>query len=213
MKVINYARVSTDDKEQDPERQLMKGRQYCELHGHEVIAELIDHYTGDSYILDRPEGSRLKNYPNAEGLICFSIDRYSRQHPTKVLRQLSEWKDKGFKIISVTEPIFNMEGEFSDLLMYLLTWTNNYYLAKLKKDIKSGLERARQQGKQIGRKKAEFNRFRAYHLLFEAKKPDGRSYSQREIADELGVSLATINRFKTVAAKSPDLFKKPEDVS
>lgn len=213
MKVISYARVSTDDKEQDPERQLIKGRQFSEFHNYEIVAELVDYCTGDSHILDRPEGSKIKNYPEAEGLVCFSIDRYSRQHPTKVLRQLNDWKDRGFKIISVTEPTFNMDGEFSDLLMYLLTWINNYFLKKLKRDIKSGLERARLQGKQIGRKKADFNRFRAYHLLFEAKKEDGRNYSQRDVANELGVSLATINRFKRVAEKDPFPFINQDSVS
>ena len=192
MKVAIYARVSTDDKEQNPERQFLKCRQYCELHSHIVIKELVDYHTGDSRLEDREQGKELCNM-NIDGIVVFSMDRLTRQHPIKVIQLINAYKDKGIKIISITEPAFNMESEFADILIYILGWFNNYFLTKLKRDVRAGMERARKQGKQIGRKQAEFNRYRAYQLLIVEKK------SQRYVAKELGVSLATINRFRKVA--------------
>lgn len=199
MKVILYARVSTDDKEQDPERQFLKCRQYCDLHNHEVIVEIKDYYTGDSDPFSRPEGCKMLNY-NPEGIIVFSMDRFSRQHPIKVIQLMNNLKNQGIKLVSITEPAFNMESEFSEIIIYIMGWFNNYFLAKLKRDIKSGQEKARKEGKHIGRLKAEFNKLRAFELLFNEKK------SQRVVSKDIGVSLATLNRFKRVCEKDGGFF-------
>lgn len=206
MKVAIYARVSTDDKEQDPERQLMKCRQYCDLHSHIILKEVVDHHTGDSPLNERHYGKLLLSL-DVEGIIVFSMDRLTREHPTKVIQFIGDMKNKGVKIVSITEPAFNMESEFADILIYIITWFNNYFLTKLRRDVKAGIERARKEGKQIGRAKVEFNHYRAFHLLFEKKQ------NQRDVASELGVSLATINRFKKVASINPSLFINGSSVS
>ena len=201
MKVAIYGRVSTDDKNQNPERQQMQCSQYIDIHNHELIGYKDDKMTGDSNPFDRAGFKEiLKLKP--QGIAVSEISRFSREHPAKVMRRLSELRDKGIKIISVTEPAFNMDGEMSDLIQYIMTWFNNYFLKSLKRNVKAGIERARKQGKQIGRAKVEFNRYRAYHLLCIEKK------SQRYVSKELSVSLATINRFKKVADNNPTLFIK-----
>lgn len=201
MKVAIYARVSTDDKDQNPERQILKCKQYCELHNHNVCGIFKEHITGDSDPRKREEFSKLLN-EDPSAIIVYSIDRLSRQHPSKVMRLLSELKDQGIKTISITEPAFNMEGEMSDLIQYILSWFNNYFLMQLKRNIRSGLDRARAQGKVIGRPGVKYNKYRAFHLLFNEKR------SQRYVAKELGSSLATINRFKRVVESDRDLFIK-----
>jgi len=206
MKVILYARVSTDDKEQDPERQLIKCRQYCELHEHNIVAEIKEHCTGDSDPFMRTEGKKINDH-DIQGLVVFSMDRLSRQHPVKVIQMINAMKDRGIKLVSITEPAFNMESEFSDIIIYIMGWFNNYFLKKLKRDIKSGMDRARAEGKQIGRSKVKFNQHRAYHLLFVKKK------SQRFVSKELSVSLATINRFKKGVDQNPSSFIKEISVS
>ena len=199
MKVVIYARVSTDDKEQDPERQKMKCEQYCELHNHQVFAYAHDYCSGDTNPFDRDSFAFLLR-TKPEAIIVYEISRFSREHPSKVMRRLQELKDRGIKTISITEPAFNMEGEMSDLLQYIMTWFNNYYLTSLRRNVKSGIERARAKGKQIGRAPVDFNQRRAYHLLFIEKK------SQRFVSKELDVSLATINRFKKVCENAGGLF-------
>lgn len=206
MKAKLYARVSTDDKEQDPERQLIKLRQYCELHEHNIIGEVVDYNTGDSDPLKREQGKHLLD-DNPDIIIFFSIDRFTREHPSKVMNTLNYLKDNGIKFVSITEPAFNMESEFSEVILYLITWYNNYFLTKLKRDIKSGMERAVAQGKHIGRAKATFNKVLAYKLLFVEK------VSQREAAKLLNASPATINRFKRGIEKNGISYISITDVS
>ena len=203
MKVAIYCRVSTDDKDQDPERQVMKCKQYCELHNHEVIETITEYHTGDSDPFSRPEGKKLLEL-DIEGIIIFSMDRLTRQHPVKVIHMINRLKDVNIKIISITEPAFNMESDFSEMIIYIMTWFNNYFLKKLKRDIKSGMERAKRDGKQIGRPNAKFNKYRAHQLLFNDSK------SQRDVAKELNTSVSTINRFKRLYEKNPDSFINEE---
>src|SRR5262245_41379901 len=46
MRVAIYARVSTDDKGQDPENQLAELRAWCAAAGHTITLEYVDHETG-----------------------------------------------------------------------------------------------------------------------------------------------------------------------
>jgi len=194
MKVVIYCRVSTDDKDQNPDRQIDPCKKYCEIHDHDIVEIITEYYTGDSDPFTRPKGKCLLK-KKAKGIVVFSIDRLTRQHPIKVIRMINDLKYKDVKIISVTESAFNMEGEFGDLIIYIMTWFNNYFLTKLKKDIKSGIEKARRDGKQIGRKKLDFDVVTAGRLLKE-----GKSYGQ--VSKELNVPKATLfRRFKTVQKK------------
>lgn len=204
MKVAIYARVSTDDKEQNPERQVHACRNYCELHNHQITTIVQEHITGNSNPLERPEFKKCFT-EQIEGIVIYEISRFSREHPSKVMQRLQHFKDRGVKIISITEPAFNMEGDFSELLQYIMTWFNNYYLTNLSRNVKSGLEKAIKDGKTLGRPKAKFNQYRAYYLLFEKK------MSLDQVAKEVGTSKGSINRFKKVAIENPSLFIKEEE--
>jgi len=69
----------------------------------------------------------------------------------KVIHLIESLKTRGVKVISITEPAFNMENEMGEVMLYLMGWFNNYFLRKLKREIKSGMDKARAQGKIIGR--------------------------------------------------------------
>jgi putative DNA-invertase from lambdoid prophage Rac len=201
VRVVLYVRVRTDDKDQDPERQFLKCRQYCELHGHEIVGTYQDHETGDSDPFKREHGAHLlENDP--EGIVIFSMDRLTRQHPVKVIQLIDYLKGRSIKVISITEPVFNMENEMGEVMLYLMGWFNNYFLRKLTRDIKSGMDKVRAQGKVIGRPEAGFNRYRAYQLLL----VEGQSL--RVVSKELGASPATLLRFKREAQADPSAFIK-----
>jgi hypothetical protein len=46
MRVAIYARVSTDDKGQDPENQLRELRAWCSNSGHTIVQEYIERQSG-----------------------------------------------------------------------------------------------------------------------------------------------------------------------
>jgi len=206
MKVAIYARVSTDDKDQNPERQLIRCKDYCELHDHQILGAFQEHISGDTSPFQRKAFCQMMEL-QPQGIVIFSIDRLTRQHPNKVMLLLQQFKDQGVIIISITEPVFNMESAFAEPLLYLLSWWNNYFLIKLKEDIKSGLERARKQGKTLGRPKVRFNQYRAYELLINQNK------TLTEVSEELGTSRATLHRFKKVCEKNPSLYKMHFNIS
>ena len=196
MKVALYARVSTDDKGQDPEVQFMRCRDYCKYHNHEIVAEYKDEgITGDSLIWERPAGLQLKetlDSGKAKGLVIFSVDRYSRQDPVKVLQQIEYLEQQGIKFISVTEPVFDMSGEFSQPIRYFLTWFSNYFLLQHQKKVKGGMDKARvkgtKSGKAIGRPKlAGWHRNRILELR-------SQNFSMRKIAQELDLSLGIVHK-------------------
>jgi len=212
MKVAIYARVSTDDKGQDPEVQFMRCRDYCKYHNHEIIAEYKDEgVTGDSLIWERHSGIQLKEILDsgkAKAIVVFSVDRYSRQNPIKVLQQIEYLEQQGIKFISVTEPVFDMTGEFSQPIRYFITWFSNYFLLQHQRKVKSGMEKARikgtKSGKSIGRPKlAGWHRNRILELR-------SQNFSMRKIAQELNLSLGIVH--KTLAQKTGELTPPKLDV-
>src|SRR5215467_4540592 len=46
MRVAIYARVSTDDKGQDPENQLRQLREWCGRMGYPIVREFVEHENG-----------------------------------------------------------------------------------------------------------------------------------------------------------------------
>ena len=59
MRIAIYARVSTDDKGQDPENQLRQLRQWCASAGHELVHQYVDHESGKKGTKDRKQFAAL----------------------------------------------------------------------------------------------------------------------------------------------------------
>jgi len=192
MKVAIYARVSTDDKGQDPLVQENKCRNYCEMQGHEVVAVFHEEgISGDTFYYDRPKGKELYSLLQSnkvQGLVVQAVDRFSRQNPLKVLQLLNNLRTQGIIFISVTEPAFNMDSEFSDVIRYILTWFNNYFLKQHKVKVHAGLDKARKfgtkSGKTIGRQR------KANHDVIMELHGQGKTIS--EIAREIGVLKGSV---------------------
>ena len=193
MKVAIYCRVSTDDKGQDPKVQLLRCQTYCANNNHTIVHELLDEgWSGDTYYADRKAGKLLHAAimrGEVEGIVVFSIDRFSRQDPIKILTQIQEFERQGIKIMSVTEPVFDMTSDFAQPMRYLLAWFGNYWLTQHKRKVNSGMEKAKKygtkSGKAIGReRKADYSAIIALHQ-------SGKGIS--EIARTLGVSKGSVS--------------------
>jgi len=59
MRIAIYARVSTDDKGQDPENQLRQLRQWCANAGHELAHEYVDRESGRKGVNGRKQFATL----------------------------------------------------------------------------------------------------------------------------------------------------------
>lgn len=77
MKVAIYARVSTDDKGQTVENQLITCTSYCERKGYEYTEPYLDEQSGKD--MNRPGFQRLiSDIDSLDGVIVTAADRYSR---------------------------------------------------------------------------------------------------------------------------------------
>ncbi len=84
MRIAIYARVSTDDKGQDPENQLRQLRQWCAGAGHEVVREYVDHESGQKDTKDRKQFAALWTASPAKATLCdlsgiiVTLERYPK---------------------------------------------------------------------------------------------------------------------------------------
>ena len=86
-KVAIYARVSTDDKDQNPETQLRPLRYRCESLGYDSL-EYSDSQTGRS--INRPEYQRMLSESGRwDGVLVFAADRLTREGPERGISEIS----------------------------------------------------------------------------------------------------------------------------
>jgi predicted site-specific integrase-resolvase len=81
LQVAIYARVSTDDKGQDPENQLRQLRAWCASAGYQIAREYVDHASGAKGVGKRPEFAAMladAHKRQFDLVLCWALDRLSR---------------------------------------------------------------------------------------------------------------------------------------
>jgi len=151
MKVGAYARVSTSDKDQNPETQLVALRDFARLHKWEIVGEFVDHAPANDP-LHRTAWRKLLDDAakrRFQAVLVFKLDRVFRSvkhmHDT-----LAVWEAQGIGFVSAREG-FNTNTALGRLLMNLLASLAEFELEVLSERVKAGMDRARRQGVHIGR--------------------------------------------------------------
>jgi DNA invertase Pin-like site-specific DNA recombinase len=195
MKVAFYARVSTSDKEQDPETQLVPLREFVSAQGWEVYREYVD-YAPANNLLHRVQWRQLLEDASKRRfdlLLVWRMDRAFRSvlDAATTLERLRGW---GVGLRSYTEPWLDTTSPFGEALYYITIAYAQLERGILRERVKAGMERARRQGQRIGRpkvtdRKGFSRRFGA--ILVRLIKGD---ISRRQAAKELGIGYATLKR-------------------
>jgi DNA invertase Pin-like site-specific DNA recombinase len=187
-RVAIYARVSTD--EQTPDNQLQELRGVAERMGWQVAAEYIDHGIGGAAGRDRrPAYDRLYGAfvrREIDLVMAWSVDRLGRSLQ-QLVALLSDLHAKDVDLylhqqgIDTTTPagkaMFQMCGVFSE-----------FERAMIRERVKAGLERARAQGKKLGRPRAP----EIVENKIRAARRQGKGI--KKIACELGIGVSTVQR-------------------
>ena len=203
MRVAIYARVSTSDKLQDPETQLLPLRDFCAAQGWETVAEYVDHAPAN----DQAHRVRWRQLLDDAAkrkfsvVLVFKLDRAFRSvkhmHDT-----LSAWELVGVSFKSLREQ-FDTTTALGRLLLNLLASLAEFELEMIRERVKAGMDRARRQGKHIGRPKVTdrkgFNS-RFNEVLHRLAAGD---ISRRKAAKELGIGYATLKRLLDSHAGHP----------
>ena len=192
--VAIYARVSTADKDQDPETQLMPLRDFCSAQGWEVYREYVDHAsavdishrTAWRELMDDAAKRKFK------AVVVFKLDRAFRS-VRDMHNTLSVWEPLGVDFRSIREG-FDASSALGRLLMNLLASLAEFELELIRERVKAGMDRARRQGKRIGRPRVIDKRgFKTRCKAVLARLNSGE-LSRRKAAKELGIGYATLKR-------------------
>lgn len=202
---VAYARVSTDDKGQNPETQLRAIRQWVQGHpGLEILREFQDESTGTN--IDR-DGfytmmGFLQNNKQVRYLLIYSADRLARNYDDaqSIIRQLN---NMGIKLIYITADSIDVNSLSGRVINSFMAASAEDYSKGLSDKIKAGIERAREEGKHIGRPLQRKDKFNIEMLLRYADE----GYSMRDVAAVHNCSRMTIaNRLRD--EKRVDEFKQ-----
>ena len=194
MKVALYARVSTIDKDQDPETQLMPMRDFCAAQGWEIYAEYVDYASANDQVhrtrwRDLLDDAAKKRF---SVVLVFKLDRAFRS-VKQMHDSLAAWEITKVSFQSIREQ-FDTSTPMGRLLMNILATLAEFELELISERVKAGMDRARRQGKRIGRPKVTDKK--GFNSRFDAMihRLDVGDISRRKAAKELGIGYATLKR-------------------
>ncbi len=198
-----YLRVSTD--EQHSENQILQLREFCERwEGHELVAEYVDRESETRGRRERKGFDRM--FADAvrrrfDVVLFWALDRFSREGIRKTIAYLQRLDDCGVAFKSFTEPFLDTDNE---LIAHIVLGVSSYYAQqealRVSDRTKAGLERARKNGKVLGRPDG-FERWAP--VLVEMRKQD---YSQGRMSQETGLSYNTVKKYlRRLKAKAEPL--------
>ena len=206
MKVALYARVSTNDREQDPETQLMALRAYCEARSWTIQGEYVDQApardlgarTSWRELLDQAARRRF------EVLVVAAYDRAFRsaKHMYEALEVL-ELAGVAFHSLREQLDTTTPMGRF---VRTVLASVAELELEVLSDRTKAGMDRARKQGVKMGRPAvlqdpAVARRLGPYLDRLLAR---DTGVSVRQVARAVGISHQSVMRLRDlVAAEGP----------
>lgn len=182
-RVLIYSRVSTAD--QDAGNQIAQLRGYAAAQGWQVVDAITDTCSGATAASERTGLGKvlvLAHQRRFDILLFWSLDRFSREGSRKTIAYLTELEGYGVGWHSFTEPYISTLGVFSDAIIALLSALAKQERLRIGERTKAGLERAKANGKTLGRPRTAEDRVEA------AKSLRSQSLSFAEIGQRLGVS-------------------------
>ena len=193
-KVALYLRVSTLDQTID--NQLLELRDHCKKMDWEIVKEYADE--GLSGTLSREKRPQLNAMikdayrKRFDLVVCWDISRLGRSMKELVLL-LADMKEKGIGICSVRQG-FDTSTSMGEIMFQFVGILSSWERDMIAERTIAGLQRAKAQGKTLGRRKITNDSMTAKVVeLRNAKK------SIRAIAAEVGVSKGTVSNILKAA--------------
>jgi DNA invertase Pin-like site-specific DNA recombinase len=193
MRIALYGRVSKDDGKMDVENQFGELREFCKRSGWKVEREYIDRVSG--WKADRPEFQKLfadATKRKFDIVLFWALDRFSREGTLATLQHLEKLSSYHVGWRSYQEPYFDSCGPLKDVVVSLMATLASQERIRISDRTKAGLNRARRQGKRLGRPRIGIEMRKVEEL-------QGEGYSLRQIARKTGWSLSSIMRARREA--------------
>lgn len=188
MKIAIYARVSTKDKGQETENQLVQLRDFAGKQTWTVFDDYVDHESGAES--DRAEFQRMfrdASRRKFDLVLFWSLDRLSREGVLETLQHLNRLTACGVGYKSFTEQYLDSCGIFKDAVIGILAVIAKQERVRLSERTRAGIAVARSKGRQIGRPRVQVHAADIARLR-------SSGLSLRAIGRELGISEGTVRR-------------------
>ena len=194
-----YARVSTKDKEQNPENQLLRLREYCRARDWEYH-EYIDFASGAKK--DRPGlKSIMSDLDKINGILVLRLDRFGRSLQN-LLENLNTIRAQGkfFEAIDQGLKISEKKDPMNDFMLAILGAAAEFERELISERVRDGMARARNENKKIGRPVVlEQKRIDISKIV--GLKESGKSI--REISQLVGIKRSTLHGILKSLSEKP----------
>lgn len=184
MRIFAYCRVSTT--EQTTQNQIIAIHQKgYELSDSRVVTETV---SGSVEAMKRKKFKILINNQMERGdmLVVLKLDRLGRDN-IDVQNTINLLTDKGIKVVCLDLPVVDLSSAEGKLMLQMFSAFAEFERNRIRERTKEGLERAKAEGKKLGRPEAHNTT-----ALVKAKKFEG--LSQSVVAEVLGLGIATVKR-------------------
>ena len=193
-RVALYARVSTLDKGQDPETQLVQLRGYAQARNFEVITEFIDYASGTTedrtqYKLMMAAAKKRK----IDVVLVWRYDRFARSTQALV-NALKEFQSLGIDFISYQENI-DTTTPTGELIFHVMASLAQFESSLTSQRVKAGMARAKAQGKHIARPPI------AKELQAKIIELQREGVSMNKISKTLGIAYGTVYNYRSKMSK------------
>lgn len=188
-----YIRVSTNC--QTVQNQKLAIREYARYHRLHKIQWVAETISGTKNPEKRKLGKLLESVSTGDTIIVTELSRLGRSL-MMILNVLQSLLEKDVKVIAIKEGYELGDNIQSKVLAFAFGLSAEIERTLLSERTKQGLERARKQGKQIGRRKGQ--KPKKYKLTGKAayiKRERITGRSKLSLAKEFNVTWVTLNKF------------------
>ncbi len=188
-RVALYARVSTLDKGQDPETQLVQLRQYTQARNFEIVTEYIDYASGTSE--DRTQYKLMMDAAKKRKIDVVLVWRYDRfaRSTQALVNALKEFQSLGIDFISYQENI-DTTTPTGELIFHVMASLAQFESSLISQRVKAGMARAKAQGKHIARPSI------AKELQTKIIELQQEGLSMNKISKTLGIAYGTVYNYR-----------------
>jgi DNA invertase Pin-like site-specific DNA recombinase len=202
MRVALYARVSTRDKDQDPELQLQPMREYAAAREW-TVSEYVDHASAADMVGRTAWGQLLEaaRHRRVDHLMAWKLDRPFRS-TLHCLRTLEELEHRGVGFSCLTQEI-DTTSPTGRLLLTILAAVAEFERGLISDRVREGMVNARRKGARIGRPAAiERPKVASQLEVVLADLAEG-AISKRGACRQLAVGMATLDRILSAPKREP----------
>lgn len=184
MRTFAYCRVSTT--EQNTENQIIAIREKgYQVSDNRVVSETV---SGSIEALKRNKFKTLIDHQMEAGdiLVVLKLDRLGRDN-IDVQKTINLLANKRIRVVCLDLPVADLSSAEGKLMLQMFAAFAEFERNRIRERTKEGIERAKMQGKKLGRPEA-----RGTTIAVQGKKAEG--LSQKKVAETLGLGIATVKR-------------------